>query len=75
MTQIHKEEQGFAISVVDRTGVNGIRARAVVLATGCRERTARQVFIHGTRPGGVLQRDVRQHFVDLLGEMVIEDAA
>ena len=70
VTQIHKEEQGFAISVVDRTGVNGIRARAVVLATGCRERTARQVFIHGTRPAGIFTAGCAQHFVNLLGEMV-----
>ncbi len=70
VTQIHKEEQGFAISVVDRTGVNGIRARAVVLATGCRERTARQVLIHGTRPAGIFTAGCAQHFVNLLGEMV-----
>ncbi len=70
VTRIQKEEQGFTVSVVDRTGVNEIHARTIVLATGCRERTARQVFIHGTRPAGIFTAGCAQHFVNLLGELV-----
>ena len=46
-----------------------ISARAMILATGCRERTARQVFIHGTRPAGVFTAGTAQHFVNLMGQM------
>ena len=40
-----------------------------MLATGCRERTAKQVFIHGTRPAGVFTAGTAQHFTNLLGEL------
>ena len=43
------------------------KAKALVLATGCRERTAKQVFIHGTRPAGVFTAGTAQHFTNLLG--------
>lgn len=70
VSDIRKEQEGFRISLVDRSGVTDIRAGAVVLATGCRERTARQVFIHGTRPSGIFTAGTAQHFVNLLGEMI-----
>ena len=70
VTRIQKEDQGFTVSIADRTGMKRIRTRTVVLATGCRERTARQVFIHGTRPAGIFTAGTAQHFVNLLGEMV-----
>lgn len=57
------------IFYVNREGVTECQARAIVLATGCRERTAKQVWIHGTRPAGVFTAGTAQHFVNLLGEM------
>ena len=53
VTSIKKTAEGFAITVVNRTGVIKYLAKSIVLATGCRERTAKQVSIHGTRPAGV----------------------
>ncbi len=40
---------GFELDCVSRAGAARVRAGALVLATGCRERTDRQVFIHGDR--------------------------
>lgn len=42
---------------------------AIIMATGCREMTARQIFIHGTRPSGVFTAGLAQYFVNVLGYM------
>lgn len=57
------------ITYVNKEGVASVLTKALVLATGCRERTARQVFIHGTRPAGIFTAGTAQHFVNLLGEL------
>jgi NADPH-dependent 2,4-dienoyl-CoA reductase/sulfur reductase-like enzyme len=44
-----------------------VSTRTLVLATGCRERTARQVAIHGTRPAGVLTAGAAQYYTNILG--------
>lgn len=69
VTKIEKTEQGFVVHAVNRDGVTLFESQALVLATGCRERTAKQVFIHGTRPSGVFTAGTAQHFTNLLGEL------
>lgn len=69
VTRIEKTEDGFSVVLVNRDGVETVFARSLVLATGCRERTAKQVFIHGTRPSGVFTAGTAQHFTNLLGEL------
>lgn len=69
VTRMEKTGDGFTATVVNTDGVSKIHAKSVVLATGCRERTAKQVSIHGTRPAGVFTAGTAQHFVNLLGEM------
>lgn len=69
VTKLSKTEDGFQAEVVNTEGVTFINTKAIVLATGCRERTARQVFIHGTRPAGVFTAGTAQHFINLMGEM------
>ena len=67
VTKIEKTEAGFLVHAVNRAGVAVLAAKALVLATGCRERTAKQVFIHGTRPAGVFTAGTAQHFTNLMG--------
>lgn len=69
VTRVTKEDGGFTVSVVNRSGTEDIRSKTVVLATGCRERTAKQVFIHGTRPAGVFTAGTAQAFTNLYGQM------
>lgn len=47
-----------------------IRAGAVILAMGCRERTAGAIFLPGTRPAGVYTAGAAQHFINLQNIMV-----
>jgi thioredoxin reductase len=68
VTRAEKTPDGaFAVTVVNRDGVRTLRSRALVLATGCRERTAKQVFIHGTRPSGIFTAGTAQHYTNLSG--------
>lgn len=68
-TAVERREGGTALTLVSGKGLATVEAKALVLATGCRERTARQVAIHGTRPAGVLTAGSAQHYVNLLGQM------
>lgn len=69
VTEIEKEPDGFTLSVVSHRGMEHFSCKSLILATGCRERTAKQVFIHGTRPAGVFTAGCAQHLTNLLGEM------
>ena len=69
VTRLERTQAGFAVTVVNRDGVETIQTRTLVLATGCRERTAKQVSIHGTRPAGVFTAGTAQHFTNLLGQL------
>lgn len=69
VTRLEKNTSGFSAVLVNRDGVETVTAKALILATGCRERTAKQVNIHGTRPAGVFTAGTAQHFTNLLGEL------
>lgn len=67
VSNIEKIKDGFKLDVSTREGMEEIYTNTIVIATGCRERTAKQVNINGTRPQGVLTAGVVQHYVNLLG--------
>lgn len=69
VTKIEKEPEGFRVWTVSREGVEKLLTRTLILATGCRERTAKQVAIHGTRPAGIYTAGTAQHFTNLQGVM------
>lgn len=69
VTDVKKKEDGFVVTVVNREGVKEIETKSLILANGCRERTAKQVAIHGTRPAGVFTAGTAQNFINLLGEL------
>ncbi len=69
VTKSEKTLTGFETTVVNKEGVTVIESKAMILATGCRERTARQVSIHGTRPAGIYTAGTAQNFINLLGEL------
>jgi NADPH-dependent 2,4-dienoyl-CoA reductase/sulfur reductase-like enzyme len=48
-----------------RSGYRLIRARSVVLAMGCRERTREMIEIPGTRPAGIFTAGAAQNLVNL----------
>ena len=73
VTRAQKNDDGsFTVETVSREGVRAYAARALVLSTGCRERTARQVAIHGTRPAGVFTAGTAQHYTNLMGVLPVK---
>jgi thioredoxin reductase len=62
-----KQENGFSLVVSNREGIHHLQAKALILATGCRERTAKQIFIHGTRPSGIFTAGCAQQLVNIEG--------
>ena len=48
VTDINRQDDGiFHLILVTHHGIKHIYTKAIVLATGCRERSAKQIFIHG----------------------------
>jgi NADPH-dependent 2,4-dienoyl-CoA reductase/sulfur reductase-like enzyme len=58
--------------VSSRRGYTAIKAGAVILSMGCRERTAGAISLAGTRPSGVYTAGAAQNFVNLQNIMVGE---
>lgn len=72
VTDLRRQGENFLITAVNRDGLQKYETGTLILATGCRERTAKQVSIHGTRPAGVFTAGTAQHFVNLMGEMPVK---
>ncbi len=66
--QITKNKEIHCIS--KQNGYNVLRAKSVVLAMGCRERTRGAISIPGTRPAGIMTAGAAQRYVNMEGYMV-----
>lgn len=58
------------VTAVCKDGLRKIKAKSIVLATGCRERTRGAISIPGTRPAGVFTAGVVQNLVNVKNIMV-----
>jgi len=58
------------ITVMNSKGIYVYKAKAVILAMGCRERTRGAIGIPGTRPAGIFTAGVAQNFVNIKNIMV-----
>ncbi len=63
-------DQERNLTVSFRKGYTRIHAGAVVLAMGCRERTAGAISLPGTRPSGIYTAGAAQNFINLQNIMV-----
>ena len=60
-------------TVLGRGGITEIKFKACVLAMGCRERTAGNISLNGTRPMGVITAGTAQKMVNIDGKMIGKD--
>ncbi|WP_448521251.1 FAD-dependent oxidoreductase [Pseudothermotoga sp.] len=67
LLDVRREQGTFTLLLQNAKGIFSIQSKAIVLATGCRERTSRQVFIHGERPAGIMTAGTAQRFVNMMG--------
>jgi NADPH-dependent 2,4-dienoyl-CoA reductase/sulfur reductase-like enzyme len=63
--EITPERRIFACN--RRDGILDIECGAIILAMGCRERTAAQVLIYGDRPAGILTAGAVQRYINMEG--------
>jgi thioredoxin reductase len=60
----------FKLSLINsREGIFFLSAPSIIMAMGCREKTSRQIFIHGTRPAGIITAGLAQYFINIQGYM------
>lgn len=67
VTEISREKE---VSARNQEGILKIRAKAVVLAMGCRERSRGALNIGGTRPAGVYSAGTAQKLINCEGYLV-----
>jgi len=73
VTNVQKED-GYLLTVVNTDGVSYLKTKAIILATGCRERTSKQVSIHGARVAGIFNAGCAQNYINILGEKIAKEA-
>lgn len=69
VTKIERKSDGFRITLVSKEGIREIITRSLVLACGCRERTSRQIGIHGRHCSGIFTAGTAQYYTNVLGKM------
>jgi len=57
------------IAVNSKDGLLEIKAKAIILAMGCRERTRAQILIPGERPSGIYTAGTAQRYINIEGMM------
>lgn len=57
------------LTIITRMGIQQVRTRALVFATGCRERTSRQIGIHGRHCAGIFTAGTAQYYTNILGKL------
>lgn len=67
---LHPCKGHHELTVLSRRGYEHLKARAVILATGSRERTREALSIPGGRPSGIFTAGAAQRFVNIEGYMV-----
>ncbi|OQY38967.1 MAG: pyridine nucleotide-disulfide oxidoreductase [Spirochaetaceae bacterium 4572_7] len=70
LTQMSKNNDIYDLSFVNpKLGQFDLKSKSMIMAMGCRERTDRQIFLHGERPAGVFTAGQAQNFINLKGFM------
>lgn len=73
-TTVLRVEPDKTVVTVSPAGMRAYRARAVVFAMGCRERTRGALAIPGERPAGVFTAGVAQSYINLHNLMMAREA-
>jgi len=75
MSEIEISMQSFVVGLTKNKtltylkpgGMREIRAKALIMATGCREKTREMVHIPGTRPAGIFSAGLAQKLINIEG--------
>jgi len=64
-TMVLSFDKNRVINAVNKKGLHKIKAKSIVLAMGCREKTRWNIMIPGDRPSGIYTAGVAQAFINL----------
>ncbi len=67
VTDINKQK---LVTVQSRSGVKTLKAEAIILSMGCRERSRGALNIAGTRPAGIYSAGTAQKLINIMGYKV-----
>jgi len=68
-TMVLQFDRKREIIAVNKNGISKIKAKSIVLAMGCREKTRWNAMIPGDRPSGIFTAGVAQAFINLYNLM------
>jgi len=69
VTRILSISNGFQLTLCNRHGIVFVETKSIVFATGCTERSAKQAFIHGSRPAGIMTAGSAQYYTNVMGQL------
>ncbi|MCL2820375.1 MAG: NAD(P)/FAD-dependent oxidoreductase [Oscillospiraceae bacterium] len=69
VTRIVSIGNTFQLTMLNRHGVMNVESKCIVIATGAKERSARQLSIHGARPSGVFTAGSAQYYMNIMGQL------
>lgn len=69
VTRAERRDGRLLLTLTGTSGLRTVSVHALVLATGCRERTARQIGVHGRHCAGVFTAGTAQYYVNVMGQL------
>jgi thioredoxin reductase len=69
VTRVVRIGSSFQLTLCNRHGIVIVEAKSVVIATGCIERSANHLSIHGSRPAGVFTAGSAQYYLNIMGQL------
>lgn len=69
VSKVDKIGGGFNLLLSSSGKLENLESKKIVFATGCRERTPKQVSIHGSRPSGVFTAGLAQYYLNINGQL------
>ena len=69
VSAIERVDGGSLLTLITREGIKRVRTRSLVLATGCRERTSRQIGVQGRHCAGIFTAGTAQYYTNILGKL------
>ena len=69
VSEIRNDQQQTLLTVITREGIKQVRTRSLIFATGCRERTSRQIGVQGRHCAGIFTAGTAQYYTNILGKL------
>lgn len=69
-TTVLSFENEYILNILNKDGLQQIKAKSIILSMGCRERPPASISLCGTRPAGVISAGSAQKMINIYGKMI-----